>query len=216
MKRIYNEHIAAELPMNLSHLNDHIRDHNVTTNKGGVLKKSIIVVVLLAFVASGCTGSFNLTKKVYNFHRSQGDKWTDELFFLGCVLLPIYGISTFADAIVFNSIEFWTGKNPVEMSKSAKNGQSEKIVMDGNNTATIRYNKDNQQVTIAAQTAAGENSVVTLAKADGMVKALDQNGKTLYYSTRAANGDLAVYDGNDKLVKNYSPSEIQQLKERMQ
>src|ERR1700733_5910107 len=73
-------------------------------NIGGCMKKTIAVVLIVALFTTGCTGSFNLTRKVYNFHRSQTDKWSDELCFLLVVLIPVYSIATFADAIVFNSI----------------------------------------------------------------------------------------------------------------
>src|SRR4051812_41894210 len=87
-------------------------------NKEEFMKKFVIALALLSFVSVGCTGSFMLTKKVYNWHRGMGDKWGDEFGFLLCVLVPVYGISTFADAIVFNSIEFWTGNNPVTTAQA--------------------------------------------------------------------------------------------------
>src|SRR3989344_3852926 len=99
------------------------------------MKRLLSILVLFVFVTTGCTGSFNLTKKVYNWHHSNPDKWLDEGGFLVCILLPIYGISTFADAIVFNSIEFWTGDNPV-VSIETKTKQ----VKEGNAEATISYN----------------------------------------------------------------------------
>src|SRR3990167_719927 len=68
--------------------------------KEGPMKRILASVILVVFVATGCTGSFNLTKKVYNFHRSQSDKWADELCFLLVVLVPVYSLATFADAIV--------------------------------------------------------------------------------------------------------------------
>ncbi len=91
------------------------------------MKRTIAALVLMAFLpvsTTGCFGGFQLTRKVYNFNREVSpDKWVRELVFLALVILPVYGASTFLDAIVFNSIEFWTGSNPV----LAKNGASRKI-----------------------------------------------------------------------------------------
>ena len=84
------------------------------------MKKLVVMLTLVGFISVGCTGSFLLTKKVYHWHRSMGDKWSDEFGFLVCALLPIYGLSSLADAIVFNSIEFWTGKNPVAEARDRK------------------------------------------------------------------------------------------------
>src|SRR5580692_433125 len=93
------------------------------------MKRIVASIVIIAFFTTGCTGSFNLTRKVYNWHRSQSDKWADELCFLLVALIPVYSLATFADAIVFNSIEFWTGKNPVEMSA---NQPSNRLAMSYN------------------------------------------------------------------------------------
>lgn len=168
------------------------------------MKRSIALLVLLCFVTTGCTGSFNLTKKVYNMHRSQGDKWQDELIFLVCVLVPVYGISTFADAIVFNSIEFWTGENPVKMS----------AVKDQKGEATLSFNKENNQVTINSKTNAGAKTVILERKSDGSVLAKDQNGGVLYSAARSSNGDVVVYDKDLKLVKAVSTDESARLQEK--
>ena len=168
--------------------------------------------MLLCFVSTGCTGSFNLTKKVYNFHRSQSDKWQDELMFLVCVLVPIYGVSTFADAIVFNSIEFWTGKNPVEMSKADGN---QKVVKDKKGVATLSFNNDKQQMTILSKTAAGEKTVILEKQADGSVLAKDKNGQMLYAAGKNAKGDVVVYNKDMQLVKAYTSDEIAQLQSKL-
>jgi hypothetical protein len=34
--------------------------------------------------------------------------------FLGMTFIPIYGIALWADIIVLNTIEYWSGNNPVE------------------------------------------------------------------------------------------------------
>ncbi len=36
-----------------------------------------------------------------------------ELVFLGLIIIPAYGLFSFGDAIIFNSIEFWGGSNPI-------------------------------------------------------------------------------------------------------
>ena len=68
----------------------------------------------IMILSVGCTGPFALTKKVHEWQTSPDEKWVDEAMFLGCVILPVYGIASFADAVVLNSVEFWTGENPIE------------------------------------------------------------------------------------------------------
>jgi len=79
-------------------------------------RRSLALLILAAFLPAGvgCFGSFNLTRKVYDFNRTvSGDKWIRWLFFLGMNVLPVYGFSVFIDAVFANSVEFWSGDNPI-------------------------------------------------------------------------------------------------------
>jgi len=80
-------------------------------------KKFFTAVVALTLVSSiaftSCIGSFGLTNKLYSWNNSLGDKWTNEIVFLAFCILPVYEICLFADAVVFNTLEFWTGNNPI-------------------------------------------------------------------------------------------------------
>jgi len=167
---------------------------------GGHMKKTIAVILIVAFFTTGCTGSFNLTRKVYNFHRSQADKWSDELCFLVVALIPVYGFATLADAIVFNSIEFWTGKNPVEMSYNS-----------GKEKYRMSYNAKTGQVALTSL-AQGNHGII-FEKTDNMITAKNEKGQVLYSSVQSVDGGVAIYDGNGKLVKNYPAGQIALLKE---
>ena len=173
------------------------------------MKKLTAAVVLIAFFTTGCTGSFNLTRKVYNFHRSQADKWSDELCFLLVALLPIYGLATFADAIVFNSIEFWTGKNPVDMSA---NPSTTRVVQNGNDKYRMSFNAKTNQVTLTSL-AQGNNHGIIFERSDTTITAKNESGKVLYSSVQNQDGGVSIYDGSGKLVKNYPAGQIALLKE---
>ncbi len=77
------------------------------------MKKAIVCLMVIGFVVTGCTGSFNITKNIYDVHRSQENKWVDEVVFLAFVIIPVYGIGMLADGVIFKTVEFWTGKNPI-------------------------------------------------------------------------------------------------------
>ena len=166
--------------------------------------------MIVAFFTTGCTGSFNLTRKVYNFHRSQSDKWSDELCFLLVVLIPVYSIATFADAIVFNSIEFWTGKNPVDM---ASNPPASRIVQNGKDKYRMSFNSKTNQVSLTSL-AQGNNHGVIFEKTDSMITAKNEKGQVLYSSVQNQDGGVSIYNGQGKLVKNYPAGQIAMLKER--
>ncbi len=71
-------------------------------------------LVALGMLVSGCYGPFHLTRRVWKFNGEVSDnKWVVELVYLVCTAIPVYGIATLADAVIFNSVEFWTGENPL-------------------------------------------------------------------------------------------------------
>ena len=80
------------------------------------MKKSIKFSALLlsaTILLSSCIGSFGLTNKVKDWNDSLGNKWVNELVFICMHIVPVYEVSIFVDAVVLNSIEFWTGENPM-------------------------------------------------------------------------------------------------------
>lgn len=86
-------------------------------------KKSLGWVLALGLFAGttvGCTGHFRLTKKVHTWQTGFENKWAAEGVFLGCVILPVYGLCMLGDGLIFNSMEFWGGNNPFAESAPAK------------------------------------------------------------------------------------------------
>ena len=65
---------------------------------------------------SSCIGSFALTKKVIAWNNQVGNKFVNELVFIAFWILPVYEVTAVADLIVLNSIEFWSGNNPMSAS----------------------------------------------------------------------------------------------------
>ena len=62
---------------------------------------------------SSCIGSFRLTNKLLAWNQTIDSKFVNELVFIAFCIVPVYPISAMADLIVINSIEFWSGENPV-------------------------------------------------------------------------------------------------------
>ncbi len=88
------------------------------------MKKAISLVLLGAIVimATGCTGPFTLTQKLHKLQTSPESKWADEGLFLVIYFIPIIaGVTVLADMFVFNTIDFWTGENPMD-SVNNQNG----------------------------------------------------------------------------------------------
>lgn len=91
------------------------------------IQRAFTVIVLSAvLLLSSCIGSFKLTNSVYEWNKNVGDKFVNEVVFLACVIVPVYSATIFVDAVVLNSIEFWSGNNPMTM----KEGKSEQKLVE--------------------------------------------------------------------------------------
>ena len=81
------------------------------------LKKIILTTVIFLLPAicfQSCIGSFSLTNKVLTWNRNVNNKFVNELVFFSFWVLPVYEVTAAADLLVINSIEFWSGNNPLE------------------------------------------------------------------------------------------------------
>ena len=76
------------------------------------MKKLIAVLTLTLTLSAGCVGPFNAFNSLSSWNtRVTENRWFNELIFVGLWIVPVYEIAALADAVVFNSIEFWGGEN---------------------------------------------------------------------------------------------------------
>jgi hypothetical protein len=79
--------------------------------------KAAALAGLLVFgsLTSACYGPFNATRSLHHWNGTvTGNKWAQEGLFLVLNIIPVYGLWMLGDAIIFNSIEFWGGTNPMD------------------------------------------------------------------------------------------------------
>ena len=72
-----------------------------------------VCLLIGSFMFSSCIGSFSLFNKYASWQKDMtNNKFINAI--VGFFLMPIVGgITLFVDAVVLNTIEFWTGDNPV-------------------------------------------------------------------------------------------------------
>ena len=98
------------------------------------MKKNVLTVALIcticgALTLPSCIGSFTLTNKLLSWNQQIGNKFVNELVFFAFWILPVYEVSGLADIIVLNSIEFWSGTNPVAKGTKVINGNDGKYLV---------------------------------------------------------------------------------------
>lgn len=150
-----------------------------------IMKKTFKLTALLlatTIMYSSCIGSFQLTNKVFDINKSIGSKWVNELIFAACCILPVYEITLFADAIVLNSIEFWTGKKLLSNNgekKIVKNSKGENIEITAmENGYNLSNGAENMNLVFDEETqvwSAEYNNVST-----NLIKLVDENNAQLF------------------------------------
>ncbi|MDE6552426.1 MAG: DUF3332 domain-containing protein [Muribaculaceae bacterium] len=83
------------------------------------MKKIILTAALGALLCtsmSSCMGKFALTRNLYAWNEQVSNKFVNEIVFVAFWILPVYEVCGLADLLVLNSIEFWSGDNPMTAS----------------------------------------------------------------------------------------------------
>lgn len=63
-----------------------------------------------------CMGKFALTRNLYAWNDQVSNKFVNEIVFVAFWILPVYEVCGLADLLVLNTIEFWSGDNPMTAS----------------------------------------------------------------------------------------------------
>lgn len=168
------------------------------------MKKMMVLLLLLAFGLTGCAGTVN--RKVYQFDKDEGDKWVKEIVVIVLVAVPAYGLSSFNDAVVFNSVELWSGKKTVAAKgvKPVMIGQGQKGV------ALLLF--DNVQRMISLQILQGQTRTdLTFTPGPAGVVAKDAQGEVQFSAMTTIDGSVSVYDREGHLLQSFSPEQVAAL-----
>lgn len=104
--------------------------------------KSLLLGLVFLFVTlfqTSCIGSFKLTNNLYDWNTGLNGKALQEVVFLVFVIVPVYGATLFIDAVILNTIEFWSGSNPMAMNEGDVETQ---IVENAGNSYQITATKN--------------------------------------------------------------------------
>ena len=170
-------------------------------------------LVALAMLVSGCYGPFTLTKKVHQWNGEVSDnKWIVEGVFLICAWLPVYGIATLADAVIFNSVEFWTGSNPLASASPHGVVRSKRIVR-GNSEAIIQQvaSAEGQALVINQFDHGQAAGSLRVQRHGDTTIALNEHGDLLFSAQTQPDGSVVVSDAKGARVGSYSSEQIQRL-----
>ena len=121
-----------------------------------------------AMMLTGCLGQNALFDTVQDWNATAtNNKFVNQGISFIFWWVPVYGLSLLGDIIIFNSIEFWTGTNPISNEGAKVAGTTETITDGLGNQAELTYNADGSISVLATSNGAEER--YTLIKEDGKV-----------------------------------------------
>ncbi len=104
--------------------------------------KTVLTLVVASVMFSSCVGSFSLFNKLAKWNKGATRyKLLNELIFL--VISPAYAVCGVVDLFVLNTIEFWSGSNPM----AANVGKTVKVKGDDGQNYSVKYLADGYEVT---------------------------------------------------------------------
>lgn len=138
-----------------------VRDNTVTLhfknkNKEYNMRKCYLTVAIAltlvgSILSTSCIGKFALFNKVRTWNQQVGGKVVNEIVFFCFWVIPVYEISALADLLVINSIEFWSGSNPVTAHTTRIQGEdgTNYLVKCDKKGYTIKSERDGSIVRLA-------------------------------------------------------------------
>ncbi|NMO20257.1 DUF3332 domain-containing protein [Pyxidicoccus fallax] len=157
--------------------------------------------------ATGCFGQFKLTQAIWNFNKNvSGNKFVQWLVFLLMVIVPVYGIGTLVDALVINSIEFWTGSNPVSSADGVDNNTR---IVKLSPTDTLKLSREASGVMRMELQREGQETLVRYFEPldNGMV-VRDDAGAMLLQAQEATDGAVSVTDASGSTLTVHSSEAV--------
>ncbi|MBP1617463.1 MAG: hypothetical protein H6Q14_1290 [Bacteroidetes bacterium] len=160
------------------------------------MKKKYVYVAAALLLAgsitfSSCIGSFSLTNKVLAWNQTLDNKFVNELVFIALHIVPVYPVAIFADGLVINSIEFWTGDNPIEAGIVKK-------VQGQNGVYTVETLKDGykiqdekgQQMNLVYDKKTNTWNMVADGQVTKLLKVVDKENAIVYVNGQERNVPL--------------------------
>lgn len=151
------------------------------------LSVALVLTLSASILCTSCIGSFSLTNKLLSWNQTIDNKFVNELVFFALWLVPVYEVAAMADVLVLNSIEFWSGENPVACGTKVIDGRDGRYLVecDGkgytikseNDGSIVRLDFDNDSRTWSVAADGGESYPLMTFVDDSHVKMITPDGE---------------------------------------
>ena len=160
---------------------------------------------------TACYGPFNLTRSVYHWNgnikggKEVNEKWMKEFVFFGMIIIPVYMFSALLDAFIFNSIQFWSGDNPIKASDLENDGKT-KVAQIGD--LTMRWTSTIEGATVTYERSGIIERRAMIVSSERGYRLLNEKSATLAEVEYAADGTLTILDHNCRVVQRWTDDQL--------
>jgi hypothetical protein len=136
----------------------------------------LLALAMLSTMSLGCIGHFGLSQKVrkFNLETSQ-DRWGREIIFVALYVIPVYPFAGLLDILIFNSVEFWTGKNPISEQPSVTPLSFREVEADDGSRMLMTLRED-RSIDVELEDPYGQRFFMNLIQTPDGVVARDRAG----------------------------------------
>lgn len=156
-------------------------------------------------VLISCYGRFPLTRAVYDFNGDIGsgphEDLVESVVFWGFLILPVYGIATLGDAVIFNLVEFWTGDS-LEISYEVERPDGARLALtpqEDGREALLTLSRDGQVLE--------EHRFVRISPEE--IEMRNAQGRLDGRILRSESGELRLTDAHGSVIKTISAQTLQ-------
>ena len=163
-----------------------------------MLKRSLAMALVgasLMTATAGCIGRMAMSGKVLEWNlRVAEEKWPRELVFFLLYVIPVYPFTGALDLLIFNSIEFWTGTNPIngEPRLAKASDRHEEVAEDGSRTVSVVREDGSLDMTLTGKD--GATQFVNLTRESEGIIVRDAEGTQVGHVDTA--GRMVMASGN--------------------
>ena len=178
-----------------------------------LINRAIAAIVMGSFltITTACYGPFNLTRSVYHWNSNikgsseVNEKWMKEFVFFGMIIIPVYMFSALLDAFIFNSIQFWSGSNPVKATDAGDDGAT-RVVRLGGLTVTMAESDRGTTVTYERNGIVERRATIE-TNATGY-RLIDETGALLAEAEKGQDGSVTLLDRDCQVVKQWTSDQL--------
>jgi hypothetical protein len=117
----------------------------------------------------------------------------------------VYEVSAFVDAVLFNSIEFWTGNNPVTVENALPNK------LTGDDGTTVTFNSQEKVMEITRTIPGKGETTYRVAHQNGQSIVMDKDNNILVRCIAGDNGEMTLLDAQGNVLHSYSRTQVEAL-----